>query len=278
LSRLSPKALRRYDELGLLPPAHVDAGSGYRWYVAGQLDRARLVALLRQIGVPLAQVKVILDLGAEAAAEQLDAYWAGVEAGHSARRDLAGYLIDRLNGKRSVMYEVGVRDIPARSLLSLQRHGHPDRLMLVGKEFFGRLRNEGVPRPDGVAGAPFVIYHGHVDEDSDGPIEWCWPVPHEQAKQIATRFPDLTLRTEAAHQEAFIHLETAQVNNAQTMILLETLLTWAGQQHRHPTGGIRQVLTPSPPSVGHHPGCDWAVPLTRIGPAHSSIRSLRDRA
>ena len=30
-SRLSPKALRLYDELGLLPPAQVDDSSGYRF-------------------------------------------------------------------------------------------------------------------------------------------------------------------------------------------------------------------------------------------------------
>ena len=40
LSRLSAKALRLYDELGLLPPAQVDLDSGYRWYAAGQLDNA----------------------------------------------------------------------------------------------------------------------------------------------------------------------------------------------------------------------------------------------
>jgi hypothetical protein len=36
LSRLSAKALRRYDQLGLLKPARVDPDSGYRWYAAGQ--------------------------------------------------------------------------------------------------------------------------------------------------------------------------------------------------------------------------------------------------
>lgn len=52
-SRLSANALRLYDELGLLPPARVDAGSGYRYYAAAQLERARLVAALRQLQVPL---------------------------------------------------------------------------------------------------------------------------------------------------------------------------------------------------------------------------------
>jgi PPM family protein phosphatase len=55
LSWLSPRALRLYDELGLLPPARVDPDSGYRWYAPAQLERARLVASLRQLDIPLAR-------------------------------------------------------------------------------------------------------------------------------------------------------------------------------------------------------------------------------
>jgi DNA-binding transcriptional MerR regulator len=104
LSRLSAKALRRYDQLGLLKPARVDPGSGYRWYAAGQVEQARLVAALRQIGVPLARIKPMLGVPADAVAGQVTAYWAAAEAEHAARRDLAGYLVDRLNGKETIMY------------------------------------------------------------------------------------------------------------------------------------------------------------------------------
>ena len=62
LSRLSPKALRLYDELGLLVPAEVDAETGYRWYADTQLERARLVASLRRIRVPLARIRDMLAL------------------------------------------------------------------------------------------------------------------------------------------------------------------------------------------------------------------------
>src|SRR5580658_9586390 len=79
LSRLSPTALRLYDELGLLPPTRVDPDSGYRWYAAAQLDNARLVASLRQIGVPLAQIQLILSMEPEAAAAHVGAYWSGTE-------------------------------------------------------------------------------------------------------------------------------------------------------------------------------------------------------
>ncbi|MGH2882056.1 MAG: MerR family transcriptional regulator, partial [Solirubrobacteraceae bacterium] len=106
-SRLSPKALRLYDELGLLAPARVDDSSGYRFYDAAQLERARLVAALRQLEMPLAEIKAVLALDEPAvAAAAVAEYWAGVEAEHSARRRLAGYLVDLIGGKRSVMYEV----------------------------------------------------------------------------------------------------------------------------------------------------------------------------
>jgi len=68
LSRLSPKALRLYDEFGLLVPDHVDPATGYRWYADTQLDQARVVALLRRIGVPLAQIRDMLALDPVSAA------------------------------------------------------------------------------------------------------------------------------------------------------------------------------------------------------------------
>jgi DNA-binding transcriptional MerR regulator len=89
-SRPSPKALRLYDELGLLRPAQVDPETGYRWYAAAQLDDARLVAALRRLAVPLARIREILALEPAAAAEEVRAYWAGTEAEHAARDLLRG--------------------------------------------------------------------------------------------------------------------------------------------------------------------------------------------
>lgn len=91
-SRLSPKALRLYDSLGLLTPAHVDEVSGYRFYRPDQLERARLVAWLRRLGMPLARIGAVCDLvrdAPERAAEQIAAYWAETEAELTARRALA---------------------------------------------------------------------------------------------------------------------------------------------------------------------------------------------
>jgi PPM family protein phosphatase len=105
-SRLSPKALRLYDSLGLLTPAHVDEVSGYRFYRPSQLERARLVAWLRRLGMPLAGIRVVCDLAPGApdqAAEQIAAYWAETEAELASRRALAVHLISYLSGEETAM-------------------------------------------------------------------------------------------------------------------------------------------------------------------------------
>ncbi|AGP60189.1 MerR family transcriptional regulator [Streptomyces rapamycinicus] len=102
-SRLSPKALRLYDELGLLTPARVDPVTGYRHYAPEQLDQARLVAWLRRLGMPLARIQHVQTLNAAAAAQEVRAFWAQVEADTAARRNLATFLIDHLSRKDPAM-------------------------------------------------------------------------------------------------------------------------------------------------------------------------------
>jgi len=61
VGRVSVRMLRRYDALGLLRPAHVDAVTGYRLYEAHQLSRLNRIVALKDLGFTLAQVQVILD-------------------------------------------------------------------------------------------------------------------------------------------------------------------------------------------------------------------------
>jgi DNA-binding transcriptional MerR regulator len=63
-SGLTAKALRHYDSAGVLEPAVVEPGSGYRRYRADQLARARLVRRLRDLELPLVEVRRLLDLDA----------------------------------------------------------------------------------------------------------------------------------------------------------------------------------------------------------------------
>lgn len=102
-ARLTPKALRLYDQLGLLTPAAVDPESGYRLYDPGQLDRARLIARLRGIGMPLAEIREVCALEPAAAAEAVDAYRRRLAADAADRARQATLLVDDLSRRDTAM-------------------------------------------------------------------------------------------------------------------------------------------------------------------------------
>src|SRR5262252_6493251 len=58
---LSVKALRHYHEVGLLAPAEVDPDSGYRRYDVGQVPTAQVIRRLRELGMSLDEVRVVID-------------------------------------------------------------------------------------------------------------------------------------------------------------------------------------------------------------------------
>jgi len=227
LSRLSPKALRLYDELGLLRPARTDPVSGYRFYGRDQLARARLVALLRRLDMPLARIHAVCDLPGLAAAAEVSAYWTEVETDLALRRDLARFVIDQLSGEDTAMLDIAVREVPERTLLSAQRHLTVDRLTEFATDLVLRIGDGTVPGICGIEGAPFLIYYGLVDEDNDGPVEFCRAVPTDQADRIVTRFPDLVIRREAAHQEAYVRLTKAESGPVDGLRAFQALERWA---------------------------------------------------
>src|SRR3954447_22661428 len=62
LTGVTVRALHHYDRLGLLRPRRTD--SGYRLYGAQELERLEQIVALKFIGIPLKQIKAILDRNA----------------------------------------------------------------------------------------------------------------------------------------------------------------------------------------------------------------------
>jgi bifunctional DNase/RNase/DNA-binding transcriptional MerR regulator len=59
-SSLTIHQLRHYHEVGLLEPSHVDSESGYRYYSPVQIQTAELIAILRSLDMPLAEIRQLL--------------------------------------------------------------------------------------------------------------------------------------------------------------------------------------------------------------------------
>jgi hypothetical protein len=78
---------------------------------------------------------------------------------------------------------------------------------------------------------------------------------------------------EPAHEEAFIHLPSAQVGEAQGMAVVQAIMNWVADQHRKPAAFMRQIFIRQSSSGGaglngpdgSGPACDFALPLAPVG-------------
>ena len=61
INRITVKTLRYYDEIGLLKPSVIDAYTGYRMYSTEQLPRLQNIIALKQIGLSLSDIAVVLQ-------------------------------------------------------------------------------------------------------------------------------------------------------------------------------------------------------------------------
>lgn len=192
-SRLSLKALRLYDENGLLPPARVDPESGYRYYRLQQLGHATTIRLLRRAGMPLAEIRAFL---AAPSAAQLEEYERTLLGELADRRLVLRYLRRRL--KEEVMFKVETKEVEAQPYIGRTKKVRVPELERFINETIGELWKSTEP-----TGSAFTLYHGEVNEEDDGPVEVCVPTADgdkrlpagEVAFTIATgdqcRFPDI---------------------------------------------------------------------------------------
>ena len=63
LTGVGVKALRHYDEVGLLVPAAVDDETGYRFYSPEQVETAEAIRLLRRLDMSLDEIRTALAAG-----------------------------------------------------------------------------------------------------------------------------------------------------------------------------------------------------------------------
>jgi len=257
-SRLSMKALRLYDRLGLLTPAHVDRASGYRRYRESQLATARLVAMLRRLDMPLALVAEVVSAPGPRAAELIASYWDAVESRIASQRELAAHLRIRLLGEERsyAMFEVREREVPEQLVLAEQRHVYQAELTEWLPAAVRRLVRVG-QGCGGVVGPRFVVCRGEVNQDSDGPVEVCVPVDPARAAPSGA-----ATRREPAHREVYVRLRKAQVGYPQILSAFDALAQWLSARGLPAAGSPREVYFTDWESAGPADEvCDVAFPV-----------------
>jgi DNA-binding transcriptional MerR regulator len=176
ICRLSLKALRLYDEMGLLKPALVDPESGYRYYSLSQALEAERIRLLRSIEVPLDEIgQVLRAAGAGAAREVLERHRARLEARIEEYRAMLAD-VEKLAKEETTSYDARTKEVVPQQMLSIRIRTRLAELGAEGSRAFGEMiahlgRAQAHP-----AGPLFALYHGpEFDEDAID-VEWCVPV------------------------------------------------------------------------------------------------------
>ncbi len=260
-TRLSPKALRLYDQLGLVVPARVEDHSRYRLYTEEQVDAARLVGMLRRVDMPLVVIAEVLDANGPEAARIVSEHWHDVRAGIAERQQLIDHLQGRLTGGPPTMYAIETRSMPERKLLTINRHVHIGATGAFFADAFARLGSAGAGL-QGIAGVPFLIFYGEVSEDSDGPLELCRPVAGVTDGQAIDGVSDVRLRIEPAHDEVYIRLTLAEMGWPAMLPAADALDAWLAGNARRAAGPLRQVLIADQrTATPETPTCDLTVPL-----------------
>jgi DNA-binding transcriptional MerR regulator len=134
-SGLSVSALRFYDGAGVLAPAWTDPQTGYRWYDDGQVSDARLVARLRRVGMPLPEIRRVLD---ERDGRLLDAHLRRLEVGLAdARRELSSVraLLEPEDMKMTRLNVPAPELASALDAVRFAASGDPERPALCGVLF-----------------------------------------------------------------------------------------------------------------------------------------------
>jgi DNA-binding transcriptional MerR regulator len=223
-TRLSLKALRLYDENGLLPPVEVDAETGYRYYAWGQVRTARRIALLRDARMPLAEIGRFL---ADPRPEVLDAYRARLEAEHARRLEVLDFV--RATTEEEPMYEVSVRQVEEQRYVGRTADVPQEGVEELVVSTLRELAHEHEP-----AGWPFSVYHGlapeaEAAEEGVGPVEVCLP-----ASDGARVLP-------AAEVAFTVARGNDRCRYPQIVAAYDAIWTWAKEHGRELTGPPREI-------------------------------------
>jgi DNA-binding transcriptional MerR regulator len=234
-SRLSQKALCLYGENGVLPPAWVDPDSGYRYYRPDQLRTATLISLLRRAEMPLAAIRSFLR---EPSVEQLDVYEREVADEFAERRRVLRYVKRIL--KEEPMYDVFTKRVDEQRYVSRKKHVLVAELEPFIIDTFRELGRDGAPEPG------FVLYHGPVNHEEDGPVEVCVPQPDGDE-----RLP--------AGEIAFTEISGEQCRFPEILGAYDAVYRWISEHARVAAGPSREIYFAGPEGLEQ---VRIAVPLT----------------
>jgi effector-binding domain-containing protein len=242
LSQVTVKALRYYDELGLLKPAHVDRFTGYRYYSATQLPRLNRILALKDLGFALEQMACFLDQ--HGSPEQIRGML------HLRRSELEQHIeeeqarLARVEARLRQIeeedtmptYDVVIKKVEPQTIVGIRRviPTYPHVGELFG-ELFGHIQAHNVR----VVGPPLSIYYDGEYRERDVDVEAAVPVgaPGGGANGVPIReLPGAEMMASLVHHGPYETIHQAY----------SALLKWIEQNHYRVDGPDREIYLQGP--------------------------------
>ncbi len=176
-TRLSVKALRLYDEMGLLLPERVDEFTGYRYYALSQVRRAEAIRFLRSVDMSLEEIALALAADPREWPGLLASHRARLEASLAAQQQKVAALSNLVEGMRQfVPHEITRKNIADQTVASVTSEAELTNVGAVVSAGFAAIMQALSTAGVAPAGAPFLILHDVIDAENAGRIETCVPV------------------------------------------------------------------------------------------------------
>lgn len=188
LTRLTPRALRFYDDLGLLRPALTDPDTGYRYYHLEQLQVAEQIRLLRELDMPLEDIRAALR-DPQQQHRRLEQHRERLLTQLNTQHHRIRRLTQLIEGGTPVNYDVNLKDLPAQPILCIHTRASLETVGPESKagfgELFGYLAGLGVPP----AGPCYLAYPDPEFNEDDFGLDICVPVaadvrPHGRMRRL----------------------------------------------------------------------------------------------
>lgn len=232
LARVTVKALRHYDAIGLLRAEHVEPKTGYRYYSLAQVERLQRIIALKQLGFGLDAIRTVLDAKSEDAA---------IRAAFERRRAELAAEIDEQTGQLQKLdawlgnAAVAPSELPLiRGVEPLLAYALRRRVRRDGNEIAGMFEDAEVrvaTHNARAAANPFLIFH-----DPDFParsidVEVCVPVKDRTRLEGVVEI--------AGHRR--VASATYRGPYARTEILYGHMLDWLARAGHAVEGPLREV-------------------------------------
>jgi DNA-binding transcriptional MerR regulator/effector-binding domain-containing protein len=184
ITGLTIKTIRLYHEKELLIPKWVDEATGYRYYDDRNIEQARAIAYMRELMIPLAEIKEILDRFAEDAdildflQKHRDAILLKMEQLNRAALALDDIIQKEKEAKEMIeesSYAVGEKAVEEVLVAGLRWKG---RYGDVGKIFSKLAKLAG----RNIRGKPMNLYYDGEFKEDDADIETCYPAADNMKK------------------------------------------------------------------------------------------------